>query len=419
MSDPPVDAHPGRGPVPVREPRSRTRTMLGAYGRANARTLRFAYNATVHNRARRFARHDLAQPRWNPWRTAHAALDELVMVYFETLATPMPADDFLRVEAEVAELKAHWRDIGVAEDPARLHPAPPPPTPEETAIGPAEFSGLQGQQLQFPSAWAPTPGAPGRSAWMAHPENHTVHSSVLRHDDDMPRPWLVLLHGADMGRSFDARLLRANRFHQRLGVNVVLPVLPAHGPRGHMPKARTRFPTDDHVGNIHGLTQALWDVRRTIAWVRTQEPTAIGVYGFSLGGCVASLLACTEDQLDAIVMGCPAADLVDLIRINTRREIRDQPRMARLIDQAEDAAEPVSAFHLQPMVAPERLGLISAHADRLADPVFQVGRLWHQLGRPELRSVDTGHVSFFLTSSWARMLEEMLADRGVGELRFS
>ena len=75
-----------------------------------------------------------------------------------------------------------------------------------------------------------------------------------------------------MGRSFDGRILRAGRLHERLGVNVILPVLPAHGPRGHMPKTRTRFPSDDHVANIQGLTQAVWDVRRTIAWVRSQDP---------------------------------------------------------------------------------------------------------------------------------------------------
>jgi pimeloyl-ACP methyl ester carboxylesterase len=248
---------------------------------------------------------------------------------------------------------------------------------------------------------------------MDHPMNHTVHASMLRHDDG-PRPWLVLLHGADMGRSFDARILRAQRLHEQLGVNVILPVLPAHGPRGHMPKTRTRFPSDDHVANIHGLTQAIWDVRRTIAWVREQDPEAIGVYGFSLGGCVASLLSCTETDLDAVVMGCPAADLVDLIRINTRSELRDQPRMARLIDQAYDAAAPVSAFALERSLPVEHLAMISAHADRLADPVFQVGRLWHHLDQPELRSVDSGHVTYFLQRRWVETLEELLIARGVG-----
>lgn len=405
-----LDEHPGRGPIPVRPPRSTGRALMGAAGRANARTMRFAVNATLHNRARRFARHELAQPGWNPLRTAHAAMDELVMVYFETLSTPMPADEFLRVEREVDELVALWDDIGVARNPVALHSAPPPPT--DVLIESASFSGLSGERMQFESEWEPHPGAPGRDAWLDHPRNATVHAAMLRHDDG-PRPWLVLVHGADMGRSFDARILRAGRLHERLGVNVIMPVLPAHGPRGHTPKSRGRFPSDDHVANIHGLTQAVWDVRRTIAWIREQDPTAIGVYGFSLGGCVGSMLACTETDLDAVVLGCPAADLVDLIRISTRSELRDQPRMARLIDKAFDAAAPVSAFQLEPTLPVENLALISAHADRLADPVFQVGRLWHHFGKPELRSVDTGHVTYFLQRRWVEELEDLLIARGI------
>ncbi len=406
----PLDDHPNRGPIPVRAPRSRGRVFVDAAGRANVRTMRFAVNATLHNRARRFARHDLARPNWNPLRTAHAALDELVMVYFETLANPMPEEEFLRIEREVDELRAHWRRTGVVDDPVSLHGSPAPPG--EWEIEAASFSGLAGEVLRFPSDWEPGEGVPGREAWLDHPLNHTVHAPMLRHGDG-PRPWLMLIHGADMGRSFDGRILRARRIHENLGVNVIMPVLPAHGPRGHRPKTRTRFPSDDHVANVHGLTQALWDVRRTLAWVRTQDPTEVGVYGFSLGGMVASLLACTEPEIDALVLGCPAADLVDLIRINTRSEIRDQPRMTRLIDRAFDAAAPVSAFSLAPVVPVERMAMISAHADRLADPVFQVGRLWHHFGRPELRSVDTGHVTYFLQRRWVETVEELLVTRGV------
>ena len=407
----PFDPHATRGPIPVREARSTGRKLASAAQRAQLRTLRFGVNAAMHQRARRFARHELATPHWNPLRTAHAFIDELVMVYFETLSTPMPADEFLRVEREVDQLIELWDEIGVRRDPASLHLAPP--APDDPLIEADSFSGLEAETMKFESGWEPHPRAPGRAAWLDQPYNHTVQVRLLRHDDG-PRPWLVLVHGADMGRSFDGRILRAKHFHETLGVNVAMPVLPAHGPRGHMPSARASFPTDDHVANIHGLTQAVHDVRRTIAWIRTQDPTAIGVYGFSLGGCVGSLLACTESNLDAVVMGCPAADLVDLIRINSPAPIRQQPRMHRLLSRAEQAAAPVTAFQLRPTLPVDRLALISAHADRLADPIFQVGRLWHHLGRPEMRAVDSGHVSYFLQRRWAEMVGELLTERGVG-----
>lgn len=406
------DPHATRGPIPVREARSTGRKLASATQRAQLRTMRFGFNAAMHQRARRFARHDLATPNWNPLRTAHALLDELVMVYFETLSEPMPADEFLRVEREVDELIELWDSVGVRRDPASLHEPPTPP--DDARIENATFAGLDGETMTFTSGWEPHPLAPGRTAWLAQEYNHKVPVNLLRHGDG-PRPWLVLVHGADMGRSFDARILRAKYFHETLGVDVAMPVLPTHGPRGHMPATRAAFPTDDHVANVHGLTQALADVRRTIAWIRTQDPTAIGVYGFSLGGCVGSLLACTETELDAVVMGCPAADLVDLIRINSPGPIREQPRMHRLLARAEQAAAPVTAFQLEPTLPVDRLALISAHADRLADPVFQVGRLWHHLGRPELRAVDSGHVSYFMRRRWVDLVAELLVARGVGE----
>ena len=47
-----------------------------------------------------------------------------------------------------------------------------------------------------------------------------------------PRPWVVCVHGALMGRgSVDLRLFRARHLHEQLGLNVLLPVMPLHGPR--------------------------------------------------------------------------------------------------------------------------------------------------------------------------------------------
>lgn len=405
-----VDPAPHRGPVPVREPRSRARSFVSAARRAQVRTGRFGVNAALHLRARRFARHDLATPHWNPLRTAHAALDELVMVYFEVLSEPMPAHEFLRVERELDELNGLWRRIGVADDPSSLHETPAAPSPASDE--PAVFGSLHGRRITFASEWSPHPDAPGRASWADAVDNETVVARVLRHDDDRPRPWIVVVHGADMGRTWDARMLRVSKMHERLGANIVMPVLPHHGPRGAS-RARASFPSDDHVANVHGLTQALWDVRRTIAWVRQQDPTSIGVFGFSLGGCVASLVACTEDDIDAVVMGCPAADMVELVRVNTRPTLRAQPRLARLFAEASAAARPVTAFELTPRLAPERIALVSAHADRLADPVFQVGRLWHHFSKPELVGVESGHVSFFLQPGWIDTVNQLFADRGV------
>ncbi len=49
---------------------------------------------------------------------------------------------------------------------------------------------------------------------------------------------LVCIHGTEMGRvNLDLTLFRAWHLHEAFGLNVILPVLPMHGPRARgLPK---------------------------------------------------------------------------------------------------------------------------------------------------------------------------------------
>jgi hypothetical protein len=54
-----------------------------------------------------------------------------------------------------------------------------------------------------------------------------------------------------------------------------------------------------HVARaVHATAQAVWDVRRLLSWIRSQEPdSSIGLNSISLGGYVTSLVASLEDGL--------------------------------------------------------------------------------------------------------------------------
>ncbi|MGI9603220.1 MAG: hypothetical protein ACR2QE_15135 [Acidimicrobiales bacterium] len=408
ISDPNID----RGAMPDLRRRSRALTVADATVRANYRTWRHLWSTVCGQRQREFHRKAMGLVDSTPMHTAHAAVDEMVLVFFEAMSDPMTAAEFVELEDQVDELVQFWHDTDVFDDPLSLHQAPT--APSLPIVVEEELGGRHGEWVHFESGWQPPEGAPGADRWMESHHNMTVPVQLLRHDDG-PRPWLVLVHGAEMGRPrFDGRLLKAERLHQELGVNIAMPTLPLHGlRRSDGPTVRGTFPGENVIDNVYGLTQSVWDVRRTLAWIREQDATTIGLFGFSLGGGVGSLLGSVEPDLDALVLGCPAVDLVDLIARNQPPRSSGNARLSELLRQAALAHRPVSALHLDRVIDRDRVAIISAPADRLADPIDQVGRLWHHWAQPEIRWIDGGHVTYFMRRQSTETLVELLKARGV------
>ena len=95
----------------------------------------------------------------------------------------------------------------------------------------------------------------------------------------------------------DLAAFRAADLRDRFGVNVLLPVLPLHGPRRIGRLSGDGFFGADIVDMVHAEAQAMWDLRRWLGWIRAQGGSRIGVYGLSLGGYNAALLACLDAEL--------------------------------------------------------------------------------------------------------------------------
>ena len=74
------------------------------------------------------------------------------------------------------------------------------------------------------------------------------------------------------------------------------------------------FPGEDILDDVHATGQAVWDIRRLLSWIRSQEPESqIGLNGLSLGGYIAALVASLETGLTCAILGVPVADLVGLL----------------------------------------------------------------------------------------------------------
>jgi dienelactone hydrolase len=340
--------------------------------------------------------------------SAQVAADEALLATVK-LAQPIPlAGDHGRVRREVSEARELFGDRGWVQEPAAYHRTPPALT--DPLLRRARSRKLAYERLSFESEYEPHPEEPGRDRWLSYHPNRTAHAWVLRHADGR-RPWLVCIHGYQMGTpAWDFAAFRAGYLHHRLGLNLVLPVLPLHGPRKIGRVSGDGFLVADFLDTIHAEAQAMWDIRRILSWVRGQGGSRIGVHGLSLGGYNTALLACLDDDLACAMPGIPATDFSRLVwRHGPRLQIRYAEAQGLLQDEVTETTRVVSPLALEPRVPKERRYIFGGVADQLV-PADQVRDLWHHWDRPRIEWYQGGHVSFRLHRPVTRMLDEALRE---------
>lgn len=346
---------------------------------------------------------DIPAARPTPMLAGHVLLDELVLTGFRAVhrgETGLPPHSF----AEISGATEIFDDAGWLGTPGSFHVAPPPPT----GVSIRRVRGLRYtyERLSFESGYEPHPAEPGRARWLDYAANREAAAWILRHDE--PRPWLVSVHGAQMGRpNIDLTLLRAHWLHHELGLNVAFPVLPLHGPRRPGAPRGTTFPGADVLDNIHGAAQAVWDTRRILSWIRAEDPGArVGITGVSLGGYVSSLVAGLEPDLACAILGVPVVDLIDLMDHHAPTTQADGWRGA--LEPARHISQVVSPLATQPLVPVARRFVYAGLADRIIHPQHQIMRLWEHWSRPEIHWYEGGHTLFFRSNTSARFLHAAL-----------
>jgi dienelactone hydrolase len=320
---------------------------------------------------------------------------------------PVPGrGEVARINAEMSAARDLFEEKGWFEKPAGYHGAPP--ALDSPTLRAAHVRGTDYEELTFESDFEPHAGEPGRDRWLSYRANRTARGWVLRHRD-ANRPWLVCIHGYQMGTAgIDLLAFPPDWLHHGLGLNLLIPVLPLHGARKIGRRSGDGFLAGDILDCAHAEAQAIWDIRRMLGWVRAESESRIGVFGLSLGGYNAALLSTLDDDLACAIAGIPLVDIPEaMIRHGLLTAIGGGGSDKLDADRMAEIMKVVSPLALEPQLPLERRFLFAAVADRFVPP-GQAARLWEHWDRPRIEWYQGGHMTFRAHSNVRLLVEEGL-----------
>ena len=255
--------------------------------------------------------------RFDPLIATKFLVDEWTLRFESARGLLRPPDGEFRqrLRRELAAALELFQARGWLDEPCGYHQDPPPLHAEDLRIEPVRLPGFRFEHAQWASGFEPRDDEPGRERWLAYRRNRTAHAWLLRHDGP-PRPWIVCINGYRAGDALiDLPSFRAEHLHRQLGLNVAIVVQPLHGPRKAGALSGDRVLHGGVMNLIHTTTQAAYDTRRLLSWIRAeQHAPSVGVQGLSLGGNVIAVIASLDGDLACAVAGIPEADIVRGVR---------------------------------------------------------------------------------------------------------
>jgi len=339
---------------------------------------------------------------------AKVAADEAIMAHLQFSLQPPTAPHAEQIHREVVAADEFFADRGWLEKPEGYHRTPP--ALESPEVRRESLRSLRYEHLVFESEYEPWGEEPGRERWLGYVPNRTAHAYVLRHSTG-DRPWLICINGYRTGYPLaDFAAFSPRFFHERLGLNMLIPVLPLHGKRRIGTQSGDGFMDGDPLDTLHAEAQAMWDIRRLQGWAERQGASGVGVHGLSLGGYTTALYASLASGLSCAIPGIAVTDFARIFwHHGSAFQLREIERREITREQVAMLFRVISPLHLEPKVPHEGRAIFGGVCDRIVPPDHQRD-LFEHWGQPRMVWYQGGHLTFMTDPSVRRSIESTLRE---------
>jgi len=234
-------------------------------------------------------------------------------------------------------------------------------------------------------------------------ENNIVYGRLYRCAEVwQPQPVIILLDGSPAIGYHSAFPLLACRFN-RAGFNVATLVASYHLQR------RPRQPFEwNFLEFARVMAQNVAEIRALIGWLRDKGCPSVGLVGFSFGGWLAGLTACSDTRIACAVLAVPAVRLRRSSPLIWRR-VREALQALRPGHEAIDTTR-LNLILSTPVIPKENILLIEGIHDLFAErqPIEELWQKWQQ---PEIWRLHHGHISGWFAPGLVGRVLRWLAPR--------
>jgi dienelactone hydrolase len=223
--------------------------------------------------------------------------------------------------------------------------------------------------------------------------NNTVYAEFYRSKRDGKRPAVIVLH--ILGGDFPLSRLFCNRLAQQ-GVSALFVKMPFYGPRRE-PGSNKRMVSINPNETVEGMTQAVLDIRRAVAWLAARSDVdgqRIGIFGISLGGITGGLAATIEPRIGHVCLLLAGGDFARValdspelkkLRGEMPKEFSDKELLVKTLS----VIDPVTYAS---RAKGKRILMLNATRDEVI-PKDCTLALWKGFGEPEISWYSGGHYS--------------------------